>query len=129
VPLKKTRIRKQKMDELMREMGTMSVHCGESEYAQLDSAVSALGRVIPDHAALAALCARLAVRYLEQIDNLSGTHRKMLVRVVQLEAARKPDAACGVASVVLRQMHRASDRYDKRGVVCKKWRRMGTRPY
>ena len=118
------------MDELMREMGTMSVHCGESEYAQLDNAVSALGRVIPDHAALAAWCARLAVRYLEQIDNLSGTHRKMLVRVVQLEAARKPDAACGVASVVLRQMHCASDRYDKRGVACKKWRRrMGTRPY
>ena len=61
------------MDELMREMGTMSVHCGESEYTQLDSAVRALGRDIPDHAALAAWCARLAVRYLEQIDNLSAT--------------------------------------------------------
>ena len=119
-----------KMDELMREMGTMSVHCGESEYTQLDNAVSALGREIPDHAALAAWCACLAVRYLDQIDNLSATQRALLVRVVQLEAARKPEAACGVASVVLRQMHCASDRYDKRGVACKKWRRrMGTRPY
>lgn len=118
------------MDELMREMGTMSVHCGESEYTQLDNAVRALEHEIPDHAALAAWSARLAVRYLEQINNLSATQRMMLVRVVQLEAARNPEAACGVASVVLRQIHRASDRYDKRGVACKKWRRrMGMRPY
>ena len=117
------------MDEVMREMGAMSVHCGETEYVQLENTVRALGSDIPDAAALAAWCVRLAVRYLELINNLSAMQRTLLVRVVQLEAARKPDAACSVASVVLGQMYRASERYEKRVVACRKWRRRSMRPY
>jgi hypothetical protein len=119
-------------EDISDTMVAMSVHCGEVEFTALEDVVGALHTISASGSGsgsgsstdLAERCKVLAARYLDQIQNLSGVQRMLLKRVTRLDG----EAACAVALLVFRGMHRAPYRYAKRARPCRKWRR-SSRPY
>jgi hypothetical protein len=114
------------VDDINDTMVAMSVHCGEVEFTELEDVIDALhaSRSCGAWTDPAARSKVLASRYLDQIQNLSGVQRMLLKRVTRLDG----EAACTIALLVFRGMHRAPDRYAKRVMPCRKWQR-SSRPY
>jgi hypothetical protein len=89
------------MDEAL---AMLSLHCPETEFEQLCSALAALED--GGGAAAAAAAAALARRYLERIGDLSQTQRALLESAVALHAHGESAAVCRAAHAAFGSMLR-----------------------
>jgi hypothetical protein len=87
----------------------LSLHCAETEFELLCSALEALDDGSTPEVAAAA--SHLARRYMESIGDLSRTQRALMQSTVALNAHGETDAACAAALAgfesILRKLRRA----------------------